>query len=57
MALWGEPGAMMVCIHLPLITSHANKHNILYVLSVQTTVWLHEQVNGNLCRYVMKAGM
>ena len=35
------------------------KHNTLYVLSVQSTVRLHEQVNGILetYRYVMKAGI
>ena len=52
MALWGEPGAMIdACIHLPLMTFTCNnnyKHNTLYVLSVQATVQLHEQVNGIL---------
>ena len=35
------------------------KHNTLYVLSVQATVLLHEQVNGILetYQYVMKAGI
>ena len=45
MALWGEPGAIMV----PLMTFTCNnnyKHNTLYILSVQATVQLHEQVNG-----------
>ena len=38
MALWGEPGP-----------SHNYKHNYtLYVLSVQATAQLHEQVNGIL---------
>ena len=40
------------CIHLPLMmTSTCNnnyKHNTLYVLSVQATVQLHEQVNDIL---------
>ena len=48
MALWGEPGAIMVCIHLPLMTFTYNnnyKHNTLYILSVQATVQLHKQVN------------
>ena len=52
MGLCGEPGAMIdVCIHLPLMTFTCNnnyKHNTLYVLSVQATVQLHEQVNGTL---------
>ena len=38
-----------------------SKHNTLYVLSVQATVWLHEQVNGILetCTdmSVIKAGI
>ena len=35
------------------------KHNTLYVLSVQATVLLHEQVNGilEMYQYVMKAGI
>ena len=39
------------CIHLPVMTSHAiinYKYNTHTVLSVQTTVQLHEQVNGVL---------
>ena len=47
MALWGEPGAMIDGIHLPLMIFTCNnnyKHNTLYILSVQATVWLHEQV-------------
>ena len=48
MALWGEPGAMIDGIYT-LTTDDltcSNKHNTLYVLSVQATVRLHEQVNG-----------
>ena len=59
MALWDEPGAMIDDIYT-LTTDDLtcnNKHNTLYVLSVQATVRLHEQVNGqwylrNLYRYV-----
>ena len=50
MALWGEPGAMidgMYTLTTDDLTCN-NKHNTLYVLSVQATVWLHEQVNGIL---------
>ena len=63
MALWGEPGAMidgMYTLTTDDLTCN-NKHNTLYVLSVQATVWLHEQVNGILetCTdmSVMKAGI
>ena len=52
MALWGKPGAMIdgMYIHLPLMTLHAIIiiSIIHYVLSVQATVQLHEQVNGIL---------
>ena len=50
MALWDEPGAMMDSIYTLTTDNLAcnNKHNTLYVLSVQATVWLHEQVNGIL---------
>ena len=52
MALWGEPGAIIdACIHLSLMTFTWNnnyKDNTLYVLSVQATVQLHEQVSGIL---------
>ena len=50
MALWGEPGAMIDSMYT-LTTDDltcSNKHNTLYVLSVQATVRLHEQVNGIL---------
>ena len=43
MALWGEPVAMNT---LTTDLTCNNKHNTLYVLSVQATVWLHEQING-----------
>ena len=63
MALWGEPGAMvdgMYTLTTDDLTCN-NKHNILYILSVQATVRLHEQVNGILetCTdmSVMKAGI
>ena len=63
MALWGEPGAMIDGMYT-LITDDLtcnNKYNTLYVLSVQATVRLHEQVNGILetCTdmSVMKAGI
>ena len=60
MALWGEPGTMIdgMYIHLPTCNNNY-KHNTLYVLSVQATVLLHEQVNGILetYQYVMKAGI
>ena len=49
-ALWGEPGAMLDGMYT-LITDDLicnNKHNTLYILSVQATVRLHEQVNGIL---------
>ena len=62
MALWGKPGAMIDGVYT-LTTDDLtcnNKHNTLYVLSVQATVRLHEQVNGILetCTdmSVMKAG-
>ena len=48
MALWGKP---MIDGMYTLTTDDLacnNKHNILYVLSVQATVRLHEQVNGIL---------
>ena len=50
-------------IHLPLMTSvtcnNNYKHNTLYILSVQATVLLHEQVSGILetYQYIMKAGI
>ena len=63
MALWSEPGAMIDGIYT-LTTDDLtcnNKHNTLYVLSVQATVRLHKQVNGILetCTdmSVMKAGI
>ena len=63
MALWGEPGAMidgMYTLTTDDLTCN-NKHNTLYVLNVQATVRLHEQVNGILetCTdmSVMKAGI
>ena len=64
MALWGEPGAMIDGMYT-LTTdgftcnNNNNKHYTLYVLSVQATVLLHEQVNGILetYQYVMKAGI
>ena len=63
MALWGEPGAMidgMYTLTTDGLTRNNNyKHNTLYVLSVQATVLLYEQVNGILetYQYVMKAGI
>ena len=63
MALWGEPGAMidgMYTLTTDDLTCNNNyKHNTLYVLSVQSTVRLNEQVNGILekYQYVMKAGI
>ena len=65
MVLWGEPGTMidgMYTLTTDDLTCNNNyKHNTLYVLSVQATVWLHEQVNGILetCTdmSVMKAGI
>ena len=51
MALWGEPGAIdgMYTLTTDDLTCNNNyKHNTLYVLSVQATVRLHEQVNGIL---------
>ena len=63
MALWSEPGAMIDGMYI-LTTDDLtcyNKYNTLYVLNVQATVWLHEQVNGILetCTdmSVMKAGI
>ena len=54
-ALWGKPGAMidgMYTLTTDDLTCNNNyKHNIrntLYILSVQATVRLHEQVNGIL---------
>ena len=50
MALWGEPGAMIDDMYTlttdDLTCNNNSKHNTLYVLSVQATVQLHEQVNG-----------
>ena len=64
MALWSKPGAMidgMYTLTTDDLTCNNNnyKHNTLYVLSVQATVLLHEQVNGILetYQYVMKAGI
>ena len=65
MGLWGEPGAMIDGMYTlttdDLTCNNNHKHNTLYVLNVQATVWLHEQVNGILetCTntYVMKAGI
>ena len=63
MALWGEPGAMIDGMYTfttdGFTCNNNNKHNTLYVLSVQATVLLHEQVNGILetYQYVMKAGI
>ena len=63
MALWGEPGAMidgMYTLTTDDLTCNNNcKHNMLYVLSVQPTMLLHEQVHGILetYQYVMKAGI
>ena len=63
MALWSKPGAMidgMYRLTTDALTCNNNyKHNTLYVLSVQATVLLHEQVNGILetYQYVMKAGI
>ena len=54
MALWGEPGAMIDGIYTltmatdDLTCNNNYKHNTLYILSVQATVRLHEQVNGIL---------
>ena len=51
MALWGEPGAMIDGMTMYTLTTdnltcnNNHKHNTLYVLSVQATVRLHEQVN------------
>ena len=63
MALWGDPSAMidgMYTLTTDDLTCN-NKYNTLYVLSVQVTVRLHEQVNGILetCTdmSVMKAGI
>ena len=63
MALWGEPSAMidgMYTLTTDDLTCNNNyKHNALYILNVQATVLLHEQVNDILetYRYVMKAGI
>ena len=60
MALWGEPGAMIDGMYTLTTTCNNNyKHNTLYVLSVQATMRLHEQVNDilEMYRYVMKAGI
>ena len=62
MALWGESGAMiddMYALTTDDRTCNNNyKYNTLYVLSVQATVLLHEQVIGILetYQYVMKLG-
>ena len=50
MALWGKPGAMIDGMYTLTTDDFTcnNKHNTLYVLSVQATVRLHEQVNGIL---------
>ena len=53
MALWGESDAMidgMYTLTTDDLTCKNNiyKHNTLYILSVQATVQLHEQVNGIL---------
>ena len=50
MALRGEPGAMIdhTLTTDDLTCNNNYKHNTLYVLSVQATVRLHEQVNGIL---------
>ena len=45
MALWGEPGAMIDGMYRLTTDGIANT---LYVLSVQATVQLYEQVNGIL---------
>ena len=52
MGLWGDPGAMIDGMYT-LTTDDLTCNNIiisiirtLYVLSVQTTVRLYEQVNG-----------
>ena len=66
MALWGEPGAMidgMYTLTTDDLTCNNNNykqwHNTLYILSVQATVLLQEQVNGilEMYQYVMKAGI
>ena len=63
MTLWGESGAMIDGMYTfttdDLTCNNNYKHNTLYVLSVQATVLLHEQVNGTLetYQYVMKAGI
>ena len=50
MALWGEPGAMIDGMYTlttyDLRSFTCNNNYTLYVLSVQATVQLHEQVNG-----------
>ena len=55
MALWDEPGAMIVGMYtlttVDLTCNNNYKHNTLYILSVQTTVLLNEQVNGILETY------
>ena len=48
MVLWGEPGAMIDGMYTLTNDDLHYKHNTLYVLSVQATVRLHEQVNGIL---------
>ena len=59
MALWGEPGAMIdACIHLPwpLMTLTCN-NNIVSSQCTSNSAAIHEQVNRNLYRYVIKAGI
>ena len=56
MALWGEPGGMIDGMYT-LTTDDltcSNKYDTLYILSIQATVQLHEQVNGILetCTHV-----
>ena len=49
MALWGEPGAMIDGMYtLTIDDLTCNNNYTLYILSVQATVRLHEQVNGIL---------
>ena len=57
MALWGKPGAMIDSMYTlttdDLTCNNNYKHNTLYILSLQATVQLHEQVNGilEICIY------
>ena len=53
MALWGEPGAMIDGMYTLTLMTLAYMQSItsiipLYILSVQATVRLHEQVDGIL---------